>query len=34
MLGKEEKAAEKKGEIAVFSGSGLKALHNCWVVWV
>ena len=32
MLGEEEKAAEKMGEITVFSGSGLEALHNCRVV--
>lgn len=33
MLGEEEeKAAEKMGEIVVFSGSGLEALHNCGVV--
>ena len=33
MLGEEEeKAAEKMGQIAVFSRSGLEALHNCRVV--
>ena len=32
MLGEEEKAAEKMGEITVFSRSGLEALHNSGVV--
>ena len=32
LVEEEEKAAEKMGEIVVFSGSDLEALHNCKVV--